>query len=406
MYDLIVIGGGAAGMIAAIEAATADKKVLIVEQNKELGKKLLATGNGRCNLANSYLDDTCYRGDNLDLITKVISNFGYSNTIEYFKNLGIYTTDINGYIYPRSKQASTIRNALVKKIDSLFLEIKLSTTCTDIKYESNYYVVNTNNALEEENTYTSTNILLATGSNAAIKPSNNNIYTMLEKMGHHIIEPLPALVGLRCDTSYNKKLSGIRASGLVSLYIANSFKYKEYGEIQFTGDGLSGIVIFNLSRYAVKALKEELDCYVSVDFLEDYSNEALYENMTHIKDTMGYKTFGELLEGYLPDKLASDIIRASGFVAEKKLSKISNDDIQKVIATARNYVLYITGYNSLLKAQASQGGVDLREVTDTMESKVSKGLYIAGELLDVDGKCGGYNLMWAWATGYIVGTSI
>lgn len=406
MYDLIVIGGGAAGMIAAIEASSAGKKVLIVEQNKELGKKLLATGNGRCNLANSYLDETCYRGDNLDLITKVISNFGYSKTIDYFKKLGVYTTDISGYIYPRSKQASTVKNALVKKIESLAVDIKLSTTCTAIKKENTYYVVHINNALEEDNTYTGVNILLATGSNAAIPNSTNNIYNMLEKMGHHIIEPLPALVGLKCDTNYNKKLSGIRASGLVNIYIDNKFMYKEYGEIQFTSEGISGIVIFNLSRYAVKTLKERLNCYVNIDFLEDYSSETLYENMINAKDNMSYKTLGELLEGYVPDKLASDIIRASGFVAEKKLSKISYEDIKKVITTAKNYKLHITGYNSLLKAQASQGGVDLREVTDTMESKVSKGLYIAGELLDVDGKCGGYNLMWAWTTGYIVGTSI
>ncbi len=402
MYDVIVIGGGASGMIAAIEASKRGKKVLLIEQNSKLGNKIYATGNGRCNLANSYIDNNSFRGDNPDFYNQVISCFGYSNTLDYFKKLGLYTTTLNEtYIYPASKQASSVVKSLTKMIDYLRIKVLLESTVNKVVLEDDKYICTVNN-----NTYTSKNIIFSTGGLSSLKATDKMMaYEWANVLGHSVIKPLPALVPLTAKEPLNyNKVAGVRVSANAKLYIEGTEVYCENGELQLTNTGLSGIMIFTMIRYAIKAL----DSNKKVDIVCDFSkNGCKLEEVMDVANNCKYMSLIDLYEGFLDYKLAYEIIKKVGYTPESKAYKYNKNDFEKIDKLIHSMVIPIVGHQDFTKSQVTCGGVDTREINvDTMESKLHKGLYFTGEVLDVDGNCGGYNLMWAWATGYIAGNNV
>lgn len=427
MYDLIIVGGGASGLACAISAAKRKKHVMIIERNDRVGKKILSTGNGKCNLSNTNicLDDDkiidfskyhdhsnkcntlefCYNSDNQGFVDEIIKQFDYKKAIDFFKNLGVLVKNNEGYIYPRSEQASCILDALRFKAEELGVAITNNELVKKIEKKSNDFLIN--------NKYKSKNLLISTGGAAAPKTgSDGNGYELAKLMGHNIIDPGPALTGLICEGDF-KSIGGVRCDANLSLK-AGEIEVYEQGNLQLTNYGLSGIPVFQLSRWAYKALKAGLDTSVIVDFIPEKDNAELVKTLETFLKSEKTRTLSAVLSGILNKKLAEFIVKSAGFKANdsiESLSRNSNVDIFKIVLKlvnlSKEYRFIVKEVNTFENAQVSCGGVDTKEVNpNTMESLIVDNLFFSGEILDVDGICGGYNLHFAWATGNIVGNSI
>ncbi len=399
IYDLIIVGGGAAGMMAAITAAEQGQKSIIIEKMPRLGKKLLATGNGRCNFTNSYLDDDCYRGGKKDFIFTALDQFTYEQTVEFFEGLGIACVEKDGYYYPASNQAATIADGLIYKISSLPIKVETGTIVRSIKKDK-HFVVNT-----DKGSVHGRNVLVTTGGKAQEKLGSDGAgYAFAKAFGHKIVRPFPTLTALKVKEHHLKNASGVRCQCRMTV-TGRGRKYQEQGELQITKYGISGVMVFQLSRYVIEELLRGGKPRVTLDLLpmED-DMEACHDKMITLCD---YKTVGQWLEGYLPAKLAAEIVKLSGVKPTKKTTELNQDEYRRIWNNLKKLPLTIDGYNDFDQAQATAGGVSLKQISPyTMESELVEGLYFAGEVMDVDGTCGGYNLQWAWTSGYLAGRSI
>lgn len=398
--DIIIIGGGASGLVAAITAARDGKKVTILEHKDRIGKKILATGNGKCNYTNEVQTKECYRGEDSSFAWKVLSYFGVEDTVEFFKELGILPKVKNGYYYPNSEQASSILDVLRYEIDYLKVNVVCEAHVDSIKKKGNLFIVGTSNGK-----YQAEKVILATGGCASSDlGSDGSGYSLAKLFGHTIIEPVPALVQLRSNGSYFKTLSGVRVETRIDLYVEDKLTGSEKGELQLTNYGVSGIPIFQLSRYASRAIKNGKRVYLIVDFMPGLSKEEMFLHLQKRFELGSYKTMEESFIGLLNKKLAYVIMKESKLDPNQSVNSINKNIINRLVQTIKSFKIEITEPNPLTNAQVSAGGVATREIDpDTLESKKSENLYIIGELLDIDGTCGGYNLQWAWATGYLAG---
>ncbi len=381
--QIYVIGGGAAGLTAAITAARAGASVTILEHSKKMGQKILATGNGRCNLGNHTLNTDCYHCPDPSFVEVVLTQWGTSDTLDFFTKLGIYVKDREGYLYPYSDQASSVRDVLL--MEAAHRKVKLKNDCLieKIEYGGNRWKVHTPGW-----TYQGESVILATGSPASnISGADNSGYELIHSLGHKVRKVLPALVPLKCKGVNTGKWAGLRMEGKVTLLVDGKSEGEELGEIQMTDYGLSGIPVFQLSGPAVRALDQGKKVQLLVDLLPRLTQQELEQLMDVRRRDCPYKSEQELYVGLLPDKLIPLLPKG-----------------QEII-WLKNLLLTVTGSKSANAAQVCSGGVDVSQVNPyTMESELWKGLYFAGEVLDVDGICGGYNLHWAWATGTIAGT--
>ena len=405
--DVIVIGGGASGLVAAIFAARRGNCVTILEKNSACGKKILVTGNGRCNYFNEDQNLSHFRSNNNELIKDIITQNNLNEVLTFFKNLGIEPKIKNGYYYPYSNQAVSIQNALLIEIRNLKIDVKTDTNVYEVKkYNDNSYLVITN-----QGNFYSNNIILATGTKASQKNDFENIgIKIVEKFGIKTIKQLPALVQLKGNEKYFKDWNGIRQDVKVSLYENNNYIDSETGEIQLTDYGVSGICVMNLSGRIARGLdkgKQEVICINFFDGLNINSVEEAIEFINTRNSSMKNRDVCELLEGIVNYKLLNVLLKKSKIHINKKWNETSDYEKNILAQNLVNLKIDITSTNSFDKAQVCSGGVVLNEInTSTMEVKNLKGLYITGELLDVDGDCGGYNLTWAWITGMIAGKSI
>ena len=404
MSRVLVVGGGASGMVCAIKSSY-NNEVILIDKNSNLGKKILITGNGKCNYWNSDINVSHYNSSNIDVLNKIITENNKHNILEFFNNLGIVPRIKDNYYYPMSNQATSIQTALI-------LECKLRGVkiCTDeevieiIKENNNFLVTTDKRQIKVDK------VVLATGSKASIKNSNNNIYDMVSNLGHTIIPVLPSLVQLELEASFLKEWHGIRQDGMVSLYQDNKLIKSDFGEIQLTDYGVSGICIFQLSSKVSRGLYDGIDNQIEINFLYNLgiNNEVEFIKYFNERNNMlKGRNISELLDGVLNYKLINLIL---------KISKIDrflswNDiDYEKLVILGKKFtklrlkVKDTKGYES---AQVCSGGVSLNEINpNTMESLIVRNLYIVGELLDVDGECGGFNLGFAWISGYLAGRSI
>ncbi len=395
--DIVIIGGGASGLTAAIFASrNKNNNITLIERNNILGKKILATGNGKCNYYNSEQDLSHYHSENPNLIEKIITKENIQEVNNFFNYLGIIPKIKNGYYYPFSNQATTIRNVLVNELNKPNIKIVDNTKVTSIKKENNKFIIKT-----ATTSFISDKVIISTGSKASPKTGSDGIgYDLVKEFNHTIIKPLPALVQLKAKENYLKEWTGIRTDVNVSLYINDKFIKDEQGEIQLTNYGVSGICIFNLSRFVSRALNDNKDVKLSINFVPFTSN--IEETLNNFNN----KTIKNLLDGILNSKLVDIIIKLSSINPNKKYSELSQKEKLNLINNLTNLTLNITGTNSFDECQVTTGGVPLTEINlNTMESLKEKGLFITGELLDVDGDCGGYNLTFAWITGILAGRS-
>lgn len=407
MKQVIVIGGGASGLMAAVTAASKGAAVTLLEGMEKPGKKILVTGNGRCNLTNT--DETRkdrYRGSSPEFIETVLGQFPVSKTMEYFEQLGLLLKNRNGYVYPYVNQASAVQELLLMEAARLHVKVKCNEKVKHLEKTENGWKVQT-----ETWCYSCHRVILAAGSRALPGTgSDGSGYVLAKSLGHRIITPMEALVPLKVRENWVRKLAGIRMPARITLKVFPDGKirdhsplkwYQEDGELQWTEYGISGIVVFQLSRYAVRALAEKKNVTAELDLMPEYEEEQLF---LHMKNRMRYERAEEWLTGLLPKKMISVILELCGLRASKKVSDLTESEIRSVVDQCKQLTLHITGSRSFDAAQVCSGGVDTDQVDPvTLESKCNPGLYFAGEILDVDGICGGYNLQWAWSSGYAAG---
>lgn len=400
MRHVAVIGGGAAGMMAAITAAREGVKVTILEHKDRIGKKILSTGNGRCNFTNTYQTPACYRSDNRDFAWNIIQKFNVEKTISFFKELGIYPKDRNGYLYPYSDQAAAILEVLQIEIAKLDICVMTEINVLDIQPVKRGIRVTT-----DKKTITVDSVILACGSKAApVTGSDGSGYQLAKLLGHRIVPVLPALVQLRCAEKFYKSISGVRVQGTVEIYADDISLASDTGEIQLTNYGISGIPVFQVSRYAAKAIYQKQSVTAVLNFMPDMNKDEFLSFLQERITLCPHKTLDEFFTGIFPKKLCELWIRLSRLPKEMRASDLSGEQLEKLVLLIQHLRTHITETNAFEQAQICCGGVDTTEINpDTLESNYVPGIYFAGELLDVDGICGGYNLQWAWSSGFVAG---
>lgn len=402
-FDVIVVGGGASGMVAAIEAAKKGYNVLIMEANEKLGKKLYATGNGKCNITNEKMDLECFRSGNIQLVKHVLECFDYKDTLDYFRSLGILFKNKNGYYYPLSGQASSVVKALEMECNRRNVEVLLSSPVTAVKHENERYYV-----YSDDKTYTCNSLILACGSIAGINKKNAlkiNGYDLAKSLGHNMIPIVSALTGLKCSkTNFYKSVAGVRTDAKVEVMEDDETIARDEGELQLTDYGISGIPVFQVCRFAGYSLRKGKKPQCMIDFLPSIKKEELKNMLLNKKDK--YNSLLDCFVGVLNDKLAAGIIEVSGLKPDLSISLCDNSHFDKLVESIKSYRDEIVSPNNFESAQVLAGGMSMDEIDEQMESKYCPGLYMTGEMLDTDGICGGYNLQWAWATGIIAGRSV
>ncbi|GAA6375044.1 NAD(P)/FAD-dependent oxidoreductase [Firmicutes bacterium i23-0019-B6] len=400
MRHVAVIGGGAAGMMAAITAAREGVKVTILEHKDRIGKKILSTGNGRCNFTNTYQTPACYRSDNRDFAWNIIQKFNVEKTISFFKELGIYPKDRNGYLYPYSDQAAAILEVLQIEIAKLNICVMTEINVLDIQPVKRGIRVTT-----DKKTITVDSVILACGSKAApVTGSDGSGYQLAKLLGHRIVPVLPALVQLRCAEKFYKSISGVRVQGTVEIYADDISLASDTGEIQLTNYGISGIPVFQVSRYVAKAIYQKQSVTAVLNFMPDMNKDEFLSFLQERITLCPHKTLDEFFTGIFPKKLCELWIRLSRLPKEMRVSDLSGEQLEKLVLLIQHLRTHITETNAFEQAQICCGGVDTTEINpDTLESNYVQGIYFAGELLDVDGICGGYNLQWAWSSGFVAG---
>lgn len=401
MKHIVIIGGGAAGLVSAIYAKKETNKVTILERNSLCGKKLLATGNGKCNYWNSDQSLDHYHSNNEEYLKYIITEENKQEILSFFSKLGIYPKIKNGYYYPFSNQAATIKNALISEVKRKKITVKTDFLVENIKKENKIFKISGNNEV-----IIADQVIIGTGSKASPKTGSDGIgYKLLRQIGHTIIEPHPALVQLKASATFLKKWAGIRTDVEVSLYENDNLIKKEIGEIQLTDYGLSGICVFNLSRHVSIGLSQKKKEVIKINFMP-FIKENPREYLTNFFKQTTKKTIKEQLEGFLNNKLVEVIIDESNVPQEQSFTELPIESQERLVKQLTDFSVEIIGTNDFNQSQVCSGGAPLSELNvETMESKLMNNLYIVGELVDVDGDCGGYNLSFAWISGMLAGRS-
>lgn len=415
--QVAIIGGGAAGMMAAISAAKEGAEVTIFEHTERLGKKILSTGNGKCNLTNFDMLPQYYHSSNPAVVDKCLKRFGVNETLAFFDSIGLWIKEKNGYVYPLAEQAAVVLDVLRYTVETLGVKVEYESLVQAV-----YPVANTNKdtsvCVENKGKkFFYHSVILTCGSKAAPKTgSDGSGYDLAKSLGHTIMPVLPSLVQLKCSDTFCKALAGIRCDAKVHIYVGEELLCEERGELQLTDYGISGIPVFQLSGLVNRKMYEMAQnvkkkhgkvevFYANIDFLPDMSLTELKEVFLERCKTAIYDkgTVEEFFTGILNKKLMFQFIKTAGHKPDEKACHVSQKKLYDVLALCKRFKMHITGSNGFENAQVCTGGVSMKEVSEELESLNAKGVYFAGELLDVDGRCGGYNLQWAWTSGAIAG---
>ncbi len=399
--QIAVIGGGAAGMAAAIQAAGEGAAVTIYEKNDRVGKKILSTGNGRCNFSNEAMGVAYYHGSGTALLGSVLSAFGVSETKDFFESLGMRIKDRDGYLYPASEQASTVLDLLRYELDRRQVTVHTGAAVQALSFDKDrkkFFI----GRQGKEGCYDA--VILCCGGKAAPNTgSDGSGFGLAERFGHRIVIPVPALAALVCKESFYKQVAGVRCDAKLTLRTAGKEAARERGELQLTDYGLSGIPAFQLCRTAAYALLEKKPVVVRVSFLPDFDEEtcgAFFRKRlaAHGKDEMDV-----FLTGIVNNKINRLLLKLAGIRETQRAKDVPAEAFRRLQELYLGLETTVTGTNGFDRAQMCAGGVDCNEVTENLMSKKQPGLYFAGEILDIDGACGGYNLQWAWSSGTVAG---
>ena len=388
MTKVVIVGAGFSGLISAItiKRNNSNIDVTILEKLGVPGKKILATGNGRCNYYNDNNSLDHFHSDNESFIDGLDTNM----VLDFYNSLGIIPYIKDGYYYPYSKEASSIRNALLNECERLDVNITTNYRVSTIIKSDDKYIIN--------NEITCDRLILCTGSPCYYKDRDFIGYAMAQELGHNIIDVLPGLVQLIGEGTYFDGWAGVRSEVVVSLYVDDELKKEEKGEIMLTDYGLSGICIFNLSSKVSNALDNSKNVRVDINFLPFLKEDPykfLEDRNLPVKDS---------LERLINDKLVSLILDKCDIDSDSYFKDLDNNKKKLLVNLLISFRVNIIGTKDFDRAQIAIGGIDTKEINkDTMESTINKNLFFAGEVIDVDGDCGGYNIMFATISGIKAG---
>lgn len=387
-------------MAAAISAARHKAEVTIIEHMDRIGRKILSTGNGKCNYTNRKQGLRYYRGENPAFVLPVFEQFGSEETIAFFRELGIVPKEREGYFYPASGQAASVLEVLRMELRRLSVDIKTESSLISVHKTQKGFVVKTN-----QDTFFADRCIFACGGRAFPKSgSDGSAFPHIEKLGHTFTDVVPALVQMKAKQSYFKSIAGIRAEISIQLYINQHMVCRDRGEVQLTKDGISGIPAFQVSRFAAKALRKGQKVQAVLDFVPYLSQEELYLELKERFLRKSGKTAEEALVGFFSKKLIPLFLKENRISLHETAEKVSPSKIKMLSEYLKHVTIDLVDTEGFDKAQTSAGGVNTAEINDeTLESYLVPGLYFAGEVIDIDGMCGGYNLQWAWSSGYVAG---
>jgi len=395
---MVVIGGGASGLLASILISRKNIKVTILEKSNKIGRKILASGNGKCNIGNINPISSFYHSTNSQFIEEVLKGYGAKEIINIFKTIGIEIIEgKDGKLFPLSLQASSVLDILEYEAKKLGVEIISNCNIKEILKDNHKFIIKT-----DKNSIVATKVLLASGSPAS--PQLGGSYSGLDiasSFGHNIITPLPSLVQLSSTEEFLKDISGVKIYSVVKLYANNNYITQKEGDVLFTNYGISGLAILDISRYVSLELANYSYCELSIDLIPNYTKEVLLKMfLSHINNN---KLIDIWLNGFINKKLIPIILEQSKCKI-KESKNLNRKEILKIIYIIKNFKLSISDTRGFKGAEVAMGGVDTKEVNPiTMESNLVKNLYLAGEILDIDGDRGGFNFHFAWVSAIRVG---
>ena len=410
MERVLIVGGGASGLVAAIVAAREGVKVTILERTNRIGKKILATGNGRCNMTNIDCNIGYFHGTNPKFALGALSAFDPYMTIQFFEELGIsHKVEEGGKVFPFSDQATSVLDVLRMEIDRLNKKTLLIEVLVDKEVEA---IAKNKKGFKltcsDQSSYYSQKLIMATGGKATPNlGSNGSGLPLLEKLGHKIVTPFPSLVQIILDTKVVKRVKGVKVQGRVSLSDGTHIR-EELGEILFTEDGISGPPVLQISRIVSAAQLKGRTCKVVLDLFPDHRPDEL-ELMIQMRVAyQPQRSLEDFLIGLINKKLIPEILKEAKLSDLTRLSSsLSPKEITALVKVLKGWHFTATGTRLWPSAQVMAGGISTDQVCPkTLQSKQVPGLYILGELLDIDGDCGGFNLQWAWSSAYVAATDL
>lgn len=387
-YKVAVVGGGFSGLVSAIVLTErfGGENVAVIEKNDRIGKKILATGNGRGNITNLEISADNYHSRSGCNVKNAIEKYGNKSIIDFFYKLGVPATTDGNRVYPAGLQASSLLDAMRDKLDYLSAGVFTGAECREIKPDGGAYVLRT-----EEFDCRAEKVIFAAGGKAGKQyGTDGSAFRLLEKIGVKITDLYPAIVQLKTETEKIRGLKGLKEKALVSAYDGDKFLKSFYGDVLFTDYGVSGNAAFYLSSYLVGASSPSIE----ISFTEK-SREELADFLIDKVKNLPYVTLDNLLNGVMNKQIGKAIVKASG------AKDTSVNSLKIIAATAKKFSLKVTGTLGFDYAQVTRGGVPLAFADENFELKNHRGLFVVGEALDVDGDCGGYNLQWAYSSAMI-----
>ncbi|MBE6918685.1 MAG: aminoacetone oxidase family FAD-binding enzyme [Ruminococcaceae bacterium] len=392
-----VIGGGAAGMMAAITAADCGHSVLLLERQARVGRKLMATGNGRCNLTNRNAAPQHYHGENRDFCAYALAAFDADAALAWFSEHGLVTvTEESGRVYPYSNMAGSVLDVLRYALERPDIDLHAGCVVTRVRRRGEGFTVET-----EQGSFAADKVILCAGGAAGSKVGGvMDGYQLGKALGHHRTALYPSLVQLKTDPTYPRALKGVKAEANVRILRGHEVLAENRGEILFTEYGVSGPAVFEISRAAAVGGD---GLTVELDFLPDWNDDATMDWLQQRRRDAAGREAGTLLAGTLHSRLGQMVCKAAGFTGQSA-DTLTDRDLAKIARRLRGFTLEVQGVCGFDQAQVTAGGLRTDEFDpETMESRLVPGFYACGEVLDIDGDCGGYNLQWAWSSGHLAG---
>lgn len=402
MRDIAIIGGGASGLVAAITAARNGARVTIFERQNRIGKKILVTGNGRCNMTNLNIKPEYFHTSSKNGCFAPVAKKDAEAALAFFNALGIERLVEKTKVYPASEQASSVLDVLRMEIERLGITVKVETKVIDLKQKEDKWCVTVESGETEQFDCT----IVATGGMAApALGCDQSGYNLLTKLGHSVVEPFPTIVHIVSPSRYCKMMKGMRFKAEVGILVEGALKRVEKGEVLFTEDGLSGPPIFLLSRVASESFKNHQACEIHFDLMPNHTKEDLVTKLYERLASSSHKTVEELFVGWLNKRAIMAVIKEADIGSPTApCENLDYEMIERLASCMKCIVFEVNGTRGFKFAQSTAGGINIDEIDlETMASKKAPNLYVTGEVLDVDGDCGGYNLQWAWATGLVAG---
>lgn len=398
-YDIIIVGGGASGVFLSLLLKDYGKDVLLLEAKDRILKKLLTTGNGRCNITNenvmNEIEDR-YTSSNKRYTFSPLYTYPLEETLGYFSSLGLHLKTLEDHkMYPLSLQASSVVDTLRLSLEEKGVPVHLQSKVKKIRKDPGIFTLST-----DEKEYQCKTLVISTGGMSAPNTgSDGAMFKLLKAFKHTIIPPMPALVQLNLNAPYLRALSGVKLDGTATLYTSQEILRVEEGELLFTDYGISGPPILQVSRFVHPYLFGGKALFLRLNFFPEMTEDELKDLVLNQMALLSHRTCQDALRSLLPGKLIPVLLKESGIQKPSSLvSEVDPKHFLTLIKLLQNWEFQIMGTQSFNTAQGTYGGVDTSEITETLESKIVPGLYFTGEVLDVLGACGGYNLQWAWST--------